>query len=99
MKIFERIVVRALDKVLEKYVVRLETFDDQITSLKSEIKKLNSRVSFLVDKIEKMSNQQDNILCQTEQILFNASGSFDSEEPKDLESQPVFENKIFRVLN
>jgi hypothetical protein len=45
------------------------------TELKAEISKLNSRISFMAEKIERLNKQQDTLSCYCEQILYNSSSN------------------------
>lgn len=69
-----------MDKTGNNEVVTQPNTVDNNTDLQAEIKKLNSRISFMAEKMEKMTLQQDQMLCHIEQVLFHASGSFATEE-------------------
>lgn len=74
----------------KKDVVEIKTDDSVVaqqntntvdnTDLQAEIKRLNSRISFITEKMEKMTQQNEQMLCQMEQVLFHTSGSFHAEE-------------------
>jgi uncharacterized coiled-coil protein SlyX len=71
-------------KQIERKTVIVENTNNTITQENLEIKKLNSRVSFLTQKMEEMQTQQNQLLVLVEQILFHTSGSFDEDQNQDV---------------
>ena len=91
--------------VVVDVAVPLEQNTQTADELKAEINKLNSRISFMTEKMEKLYQQQEQMLVMSEQILYYSSGSFEdtststSQETKIENGKNVVQMKGLYRLN